>query len=50
MLLTRQIKVKLDDAAEILATGNGQIYSKRDLNVATGVSLHSTLGTRGMTL
>ena len=46
MLLTRPIKVKPDDAAEILATENRQIYSERDSRVAE-VSVHLTRGTRG---
>ena len=50
MFLTRQIKVKPDDAAEILATEGGRIYSKRDLNIVTEVFVQSSFETGGTTL
>ena len=37
MFLTRQIKVKPDYAAKILAKENGRICTKIDLSVVTGV-------------
>lgn len=44
MFLTRQIKVKPDDAAEILAKENGRICSKMNSSVVTGVFVQPTLG------
>ena len=46
MFLTRKIKVKPDDAPEILAKKNGQICSKMNLSVVTGVLVQPTFGTR----
>lgn len=50
MFLSRQIKVKRDNAAEILATEDGRIYSKRDLGVVIDILVESAFGTRGTTL
>lgn len=47
MFLTRQIKVKPDDAAEILAKENGRICSNMNLRVVAGVFVQPTLGTGG---
>ena len=45
MFLTRQIKVRPDDAAEIPATENGRTCSIMDLSVVTGVLVQPTCGT-----
>ena len=45
MFLTRQIKARSDDAAEILAKENGRIGSKMNLSIVTGVFVQPTLGT-----
>ena len=50
MFLTRQIKVKPNDASEILATENGGICLKRDLSVVTEVFVQSAFGTGCRTL
>ena len=45
MSLTRQIKVKPDDALEVLAKENGRIYLNMDSSVVTKVLVQSTFGT-----
>lgn len=45
MFLTRQIKARSDDAAEILAKEDGRIGAKMNLNVVAGVFVQPTLGT-----
>lgn len=50
MFLIRQIKVKPDDAAEILAAENGRIYSKTDVSVVAEVFVQPTFGTGCRTL
>ncbi len=50
MFLTRQIKVKPDDAAEVLATENGRIYLKMDLSAVAEVFVQPTFGTGYRTL
>ena len=45
MFLSRQIKARSDDAAEILAKENGRICSKINLSVVTGVFVQPTFGT-----
>ncbi len=45
MFLIRQIKVELDNAAEILAKENGRICPKMDFSVVTGVFVQPTFGT-----
>ena len=45
MFLTRQIKAKPDDAAEILPKANGRICLKVNLSVVTGVFVQPTFGT-----
>ena len=44
MFLSRQIKIKPDDTAEILAKEHGQICSKLNLSVITGVFVQPTFG------
>ena len=44
MFLTRQIKARSDDAAEILAKENGRICSNMNLIVVAGVFVQPTLG------
>ena len=46
MSLTQQIKVKPDDALEILAKENGRICSNIDLSVITRVLMQPTFGTK----
>ena len=50
MFLTRQIKVKPDDAAEVLATENGRICLKMDLSAVAEVFVQPTFGTGYRTL
>ena len=50
MFLTRQIKVKPDDASEILVTENGRTCLKRDLSVVAEVFVQSTFGAGCRTL
>jgi hypothetical protein len=45
MSLTRQVKVKPDDALEILAKENDGIYLNMDSGVCSGVLMQSTFGT-----
>ena len=50
MFLTQEIKVKPDDAPEILAKENGRICSKMNLRGVTGVFVQPTFGTKGRNL
>ena len=45
MSLTRQIKVKPDDALGVLAKENGRIYVNMDSSVVTRVLVKSIFGT-----
>ena len=45
MFLIRQIKVKHDDAADILAKEDGRICSKVNLSVVTEICVQPTCGT-----
>ena len=45
MFLSRQIKGRSDDAAEILAREDGRIYSNMNLSGVTEVFVQPTFGT-----